>query len=270
MTLAGERKLIDPMERNGSRLIQGLYTQLGARYGLNRWFPWPFASDASPRAGEIGAVIRSWMEANLWTARQTVSLAHQLNPRCLALSHQELDSLLQGKPIDPSSALFKGMAAIHAAISSRAQERLREPGDLSSHDSMVLTASTLTRDDRASHASWWFAVYCQEPECLQGIVIPSDYSRPDRLSPRLSTYLRRQMIMRGLDPVADGTALLQQAFQTRGVTYSTMQAWLLGLRELNPDDLHASAHRVTLMVNSLNDRVTTVHQLMEELRQIGP
>ena len=235
---------------------------------MERGLTWPLALEQRPQTGELGALIRAWMEANLWTPQQTVALAQHCQPRFSTVSLHELEGLLIGKPIDPSPGLFKGMAAVHAAIASRSLAAPTSVHGLSPLDCAVLACSPLTLDAQANRPSWWFAVYCSEPSCLDGLAIPVDYRRPERLSSRLSRYLRRLMISQDKDPVEDGMVMLREVFRSAPKGFIGLHAWLLGQRELDLEDLHGCVHQLALLVHSLDERMTSVHRLQEELRLV--
>lgn len=219
-----------------------------------------------PAVSQIGGLITAWMEANLWTSQQVTELVRHYQPRASMFSRSELEGLLTGKPIDPSPALFKGMAAVHEAVTA-----LRIPSGglitgFTALEATVMASSPLTSDDQANRPSWWFAVYCNEPRCLDDLRIPSDYRRPQRLSLRLSRFLRRVMISQGKDPVDEGGRLLAQMYHsdTRGV--KRLHEWILGMRELNPREFHSHAHDLVLLVHSFNAQIGGIYDLLEELR----
>lgn len=227
---------------------------------------WLLPRQSQPQISEIGSLIRSWMEANLWTTEQTVELARQYQPGSKSFSRHELEGLLTGKPIDPSPRLFQGMAAVHQAVAGLPIPAGGMVSGLTALESTVMASSPLTLDAQADRASWWFAVFSNEPNCMDSLCIPADYRKPEKLSPQLSRYLRRLMISLGMDPVEEGMIMLSQLFSNSTKCIRSLHAWMLGMRELSPQDLHFHAPQLALLIHSLDNRITSIHALLEELR----
>lgn len=239
----------------------------------SRWRPgvepssrWSFPRGSRSEVSEMGGLIRAWMEANLWTSQQVVELAGHHHPRSKPFSRHELEGLLTGKPIDLTPWLFQGMAAVHQAVASLPIPAGGMVSGLTALESTVMASSPLTFDAEANRASWWFAVYSNEPNCLDSICIPRDYRKPEKLSPQLGRYLRHLMISLGKDPVDDGILMLHQLFGDNTKCIRKLQEWMLGMRNLSPQDLHSYAHKLAIMIHSLDSRIHDVHTLLEELR----
>lgn len=213
--------------------------------------------------GGLGDVIDAWRAVNHWSPAQLADLAVRCTAGRLHVLTRELEDISLRKAIHPSPRLFKALAAIHLSVCERRAAAAAgvpvEPGD------PVGFASPLTLDGSANRASWWFALYCQEDWARDTIDLPLDWRTPADLSSRLSALLRRQMVESGLDPIADGRGALRTVFGDNQATLNRLNLWLMGVREMDGEELHACMHRLLHVLRNSGSTLTSVRALLEAL-----
>lgn len=209
----------------------------------------------------LAEVIDTWCAANFWSLEQLAALASGHSSRGKITLLRELEDIRLHKAIYPSPRLFQALAAAHAAVHGA-----RQPGpeDL---EPGLRYATPITTEPIANRASWWFALYCQEDWAREAVTLPLQWDCPTDLSNRLAGYLRRQIVESGLDPVSDGLHALRSVFGTDPALLNRLNLWLLGLREMDRQELHSRIHQLLHVARNCGAAQTTVLELLLLLQE---
>jgi hypothetical protein len=229
-------------------------------------FPFqPRRSDSHSGEEHLGEALATWMQANCWNHEQLSELTRSCSEGRLSVSSKELENITRQKAVNPRPHLFRALAAIHKAVISTeadgpgASQAAFVVGDL------VRYATPLTADAAANKPSWWFAIYCSEAWAAERISLHD--IRPGRfdLSSRLSQHLREQIVQSGQDPVRAGKAWIRDLLGDSQAQANLLNLWLMGLRDLGPDEVHAVIHPVLHILRSHGSTVVSIRELLDTL-----
>lgn len=209
----------------------------------------------------LAEVIDTWCAANFWDLDQLADLACSHSPRGKITLLRELEDIRLQKAIPPSPRLFQALAAAHTAVHHHGQ------GSSDAGDDSLRYATAITSEPVANRASWWFALYCQEAWAREAIALPLGWECPADLSNRLADYLRRQMVQSGRDPVSDGLTAMKAVFGSNQATLTRLNFWLIGLREMDRQELHSTIHPLLHVARNCGAAPNTVLELLTVLKQ---
>lgn len=215
-----------------------------------------FDQDVDNQVSLLAAVVDSWCAANFWSLEQLAGLAGQRSRRSNTALLRELEDIRLKKAIPPSPRLFQALGAVHAAVCNK----LEDGAEIACGE--LRYAITVTSGPEANQGSWWFAVYCQESWVHETISLPRQPEYPSDLSARLADYLRRQMVACGSDPISDGMAAIKDVFNADPVTLLRLHHWLIGLRDMDSEELHNSIYLLLHVARNFNATPGSVAELL--------
>lgn len=241
-------------------------------HGLRNLLRFPFQGRrAENQTGErlLGETLASWMQSNYWNHEQLSVLTRSCSEGRLSVSSKELEDLTRQKAINPRPRLFRALAAIHQAVA--AHKPIGESEEIASYSvgDLVRFASVLSNDDSANKPSWWFALYCQEDWASERLALGFHKASRNDLSSRLSAHLRQQIVNSGKDPVSAGKASIRELFIDSHAKANLLHLWLMGMRELGPDEVHEVIHPVLHILRSHGSPIRTVKELLDTLHPQG-
>lgn len=224
---------------------------------------------AASSGGEqlLGETLATWMQANYWNHEQLSLLTRSCSEGRLSVSCRELEDLTKQKGVNPRPRLFRALAAIHATVTSSQPVSLNQASPAFAVGDLVRFATTLTTDGSGNNPSWWFALYCHESWAGERIALRSSTPIRTDLSSRLSAYLRQQIVCSGQDPVMAGKASIRDLFTESHAKANLLNLWLMGMRELGPDEVHEVIHPVLHMLRSHGSEIISVRELLDTLYQ---
>lgn len=195
---------------------------------------------------------------NYWTPEHFAALTEACCPAAKALSDTDVAAVVSGARPDLMPRFFQALAGVDARIRTGNGRPLSTDQDL-----LALYASSICIDDAANNASWWFAVYCNEPWAIEKIVAAPSAPMLDlqALRQRVPVLLRRAISERQHDPVTFLKTSAQQLPRGSRLKASSFIDWILEYDQIDLDILRLAISLALVLMSELGEDLTSIADL---------
>lgn len=160
-------------------------------------------------------LFRLWMDTNEWSHPVMTQLFRSVLNGAGWLHSSQISGFRHGKTHNPGPRAFVAIERLNYYLHRYATTRRLIPNTPNSNN--YSEPFVILEDGAPPPVGWWFEVFC-------GVRIPKDYvlngpmfseTEADRFSRAFARFLRRQMTLKGFDPVEDLSRFLRDHYTVR-------------------------------------------------------
>lgn len=202
--------------------------------------------------------VGRWLAINYWTADHFAMLTQACCPAAKALSETDVEAVVSGARPDLTPRFFQAFASVDTRIRIGGGRPLNSDQDL-----LALYSSSICMDQAATNASWWFALYCNEPWAIAKIVAAPTSPILDlhALRQRVPTLLRRAISERQRDPVSFLKNSVQGLHRGSRLKASSFIDWVLEYDQIDLNILRLAIPLALVLMSELGKDCTSIADL---------